>query len=151
MKTERYLNTLMTWHVTGAESGGLFALGEVALRPGDEPPLHIHAREDETWYVLEGEILFQRGAERVACRAGEAILLPRGVAHGFAVRSERARILHFYSPGGIEEGFRALSAGEGEPQPVCHPEAIAAVFEERGVTFVGPPLPALLAMERGRP
>lgn len=145
---ERHLDALMTWHVEAAESGGAFSLGEVCLRPGDEPPLHIHAREDETWYVLEGKILFLRGVERIEREAGEAILLPRGVAHGFAVQSPAARILHFYSPAGIEEAFHSVSVPADAPAPPLDPERMAAAFADRGVTFVGPPLPVLLAKEQ---
>ena len=138
---EQHLNALMTWHVEGAESGGAMTLGEVLLQPGDEPPLHIHAREDEAWYILEGTILFQRGVERIVRGPGEAILLPRGIAHGFAVQSPKARILHIYTPAGIEEAFHAVSRAEA-PMAV-----IEGAFGERGVTFVGPPLPVLLAAE----
>lgn len=147
-KAERYLNTLMTWHIASAESGGAFSLGEVAMRPGDEPPLHIHAREDETWYILEGTILFQLGVERIVRNPGESILLPRGIPHGFAVQSPQARILHFYTPGGLEQAFRSLSVDADAPERPVDPSAIAAPFEERGVTFVGPPLPVLLESER---
>lgn len=145
---ENYLNTLMTWHVQSADSGGALAVGEVSMRPGDEPPLHIHAREDEVWYVLEGEILFQVGQERIVRRAGESILLPRGLQHGCAVQSASARILHFYTPAGLEEAFRALSVAEGATPPPLAPPQVMAAFEERGVTFVGPPLPVLLAQEK---
>ena len=92
------------------------------MTPGDEPPLHIHAREDEAWYILEGSILFQRGVERVVCQAGDSILLPRGVQHGFAVQSPSARILHFYTPAGVEDAFRRLSVRAAErPEPRGRP------------------------------
>lgn len=145
--TQRYLDTLMRWHILGAENGGAFALGEVTLKPGDEPPLHIHAREDEAWYVLEGRIQFLRGFERIVCEAGESILLPRGVQHGCAVLSPSARILHLYTPAGIESAFQSLSSPLDQKPPVFSPEQITAAFEQRGVTFIGPPLPVLLATE----
>lgn len=123
---ENFMGTPMVWHVESAT----MTLGEVWVKPGEEPPLHVHVREDEAWYVLEGEMVFQIGAERCEVGAGEAVVMPRGVAHGFAVRSEAARALHYYTPGGIEEAFRA-----GGDVPA---------FETRGVTFVGPPLRELL-------
>jgi len=125
----------MTWHVESAASGGTLALGEVSLQPGDEPPLHIHAREDEAWYILEGTILFQRGVERIRREPGQAILLPRGIPHGFAVQSAKARILHIYAPAGIEEAFHAVSraaAPEGGTE---------GAFAEPGGTFPGPVRP----------
>lgn len=147
---EQYLGTRMRWHVASAESGGNLSLGEVVLRPGDEPPLHIHAREDETWYVLEGAILFQRGMERIVCGAGESILLPRGVPHGFAVQTASARILHLYTPAGVEKAFRALSSAGSEAPRAVAPADIEAEFQRYGVVFVGPPLPVLLAQEQVR-
>lgn len=140
--TEHHLNALMTWHVEGSASGGTLAMGEVQLQPGDEPPLHIHAREDEVWYILDGTILFQRGVERIVREPGQAILLPRGIPHGFAVQTPKARILHLYTPAGIEEAFHAVSRAT-EPLAI-----IEAAYAERGVTFTGPPLPVLLAAER---
>lgn len=148
--TERYLNTVMTWHALSPDSDGAFALAEVTLHPGDEPPLHIHAREDETWYILQGSILFQKGMERVICNPGELIVLPRGVPHGFAVQSTAARILHLYTPGGIEQAFRKLSVAMSSPPALLNPGVIEGAFQERGVVFVGPPLPLLLTQERGQ-
>lgn len=151
-----HLGSLMLWHVLGTDTDGLFTLGEVVVRPGCEPPLHVHAREDETFYVLEGEVLFQRGAARILAGPGAAVHLPRGIPHGFAVRSPLARLLHVYSPSGIEAAFRAV----GVPAPVRElppmpegppsPDVLAAVeraFGNLGVTFVGPPLPVLLDAE----
>lgn len=144
---ERHRNAQMMWHIASPASGGTLSLGEVWLNPGCEPPLHIHAHEDEAWYILEGTILFQLGMERLVRNSGESIFLPRGIPHGFAVQSREARILHVYTPGGIEEAFRSLSVEPGEPPPPLDQQAVAAAFQARGVTFVGPPLPAILAGE----
>lgn len=149
-----HMGALMIWHLTAEDSGGLLALGEVELRPGCEPPIHVHAREDEAWYVIEGEILFQLGQAFIEARAGSAVLLPRGIPHGFAVRSPTARLVHLYTPGGIEQAFRSMSVPAARralpPRPEGPPDAqtqtrIAQVYGERGVTFVGRPLPVLLA------
>jgi mannose-6-phosphate isomerase-like protein (cupin superfamily) len=62
--------------------------------------MHVHAREDETWYVLEGSILFQRGHERVIAGPGTAVLLPRGIPHGFTNPSrEPAKVHVVVTPG----------------------------------------------------
>ena len=153
---EWFAGSLLSWNVLSEETGGTFALGTALVRPGGEPPLHTHAREDETFYVLDGEVTFQRGHERIDARAGDAVFMPRGVQHGFAVRTATARLLQAFSPGGLEEAFRALSepaaaeelppAPEGPP-PAEAVEAMTAVFAEHGVEFNGPPLPAVLAAE----
>lgn len=153
-----HLGSLMIWHVMATDTGGQLSLGEVVVRQGAEPPMHVHAREDETWYVLEGSILFQRGHERVVAGPGTAFFLPRGVPHGFAVQTPEARILHTYTPAGLEEAFRALStpalARELPPVPDGPPDPamlmrLQQVYGAHGVTFVGPPLSAVLAQEAG--
>lgn len=158
-RREWHLGTLMMWHIVGAQSGNLLTLGEVLVRPGCEPPIHVHAREDETWFVLDGDVIFQRGLERIHATAGSAVLLPRGIPHGFAVQGPLARMLHIYTPSGIEHAFAAVSvpaAGPGLPPPPDGPpdeallNTLAQAYGERGVTFVGPPLPVVLAREAGQ-
>jgi Cupin domain len=99
--------------------------------------------------VLEGEITFQRGHERIDAGPGDAVLMPRGVQHGFAVRTETARLLQAFTPGGLEEAFRSLSepaAFDGLPPAPERPpspeviEAMTARFADHGVEFTGPPL-----------
>lgn len=146
---ELFAGNLMTWHVTTPA----LSLAEVITQPGAEPGLHVHEREDEAFVVMEGELTFQRGDERFDAGPGDVVFLPRGVPHGFAVRSDRARMLLVLTPGGLEATFHSLSdpaVAGAELPPVLGPppaEAINAMevaFGAYGVTFVGPPLPALL-------
>jgi quercetin dioxygenase-like cupin family protein len=151
MNTERtqgewFAGSLLHWHVDSEDTDGTFTLGEALVRPGGEPPIHVHSREDETFYVLEGEITFLRGHERIAARAGDAVLMPRGVRHGFAVQTESARLLQAFTPGGLERAFRSLSGPSPEDPPPA-PEAMMAAFAAEGVEFTGPPLAALLASD----
>ena len=151
---ELFAGSLLDWPLTSADTDGTLALGHAVVRPGSEPPLHVHAREDETFYVLEGEITFQRGSERIEAVPGDAVFMPRGVQHGFAVRTETASFLQAFTPGGLEEAFRSLSepaaAAEPPPAPEGPPppevvEAMTARFAEYGVELNGPPLPVLLS------
>jgi len=148
--TETFAGSSFTWLATGDE----LSLAEALTRPGAEPPVHVHAREDETYYVLEGEVTFQRGQELIEAGPGDAVVLPRGIQHGFAVRSETARLLFACTPGGLEEAFHQVAEpavpGQLPDLPAGPPpdEAVAtanAAFAARGVEFTGPPLPALLA------
>jgi len=151
-----HFGSLMRWHVLGADSGGQVTMVETLVRAGGEPPLHVHAREDEAFFVIDGEVLFQRGIERITARAGDAVLLPRGIPHGFAIRTDTARMILVFTPAGLEDAFRSVSvpaeslslppAPAGPPDPAAV-EAAARAFGDRGVTFVGPPLPVLLAGE----
>jgi quercetin dioxygenase-like cupin family protein len=153
---EWFAGSLLRWHVVSAETDGTFALGEAVVRPGGEPPLHVHAREDETFYVLDGEITFQRGHERIDAHPGDAVLMPRGVQHGFAVRTDTARLLQAFTPGGLEDAFRALSrpapadalppAPDGPPDPEVV-SAMTSTFAHFGVEFTGPPLAVVLGAE----
>ena len=122
---EWFAGSLLHWPLTSADTDGTLALGHAVVRPGGEPPLHVHAREDEIFYVLDGEITFQRGTERVDARAGDSVFMPRGVQHGFAVRTETASLLQVFTPGGLEEAFRSLS----QPAPAAElppaPELVA--------------------------
>jgi quercetin dioxygenase-like cupin family protein len=108
-KSVWYMGNLMTFHATSADTDGRFALIEVLGTPGNEPPPHVHEREDELFYILEGEMDFFCGGRAMPARAGDSVLLPRGIAHTFRVRSEYARGLVYISPGGLEGYFQALS------------------------------------------
>jgi hypothetical protein len=91
--------------------------------------------------------------ERVPAGPGTAVHLPRGLQHGFAVHSEIARVILLVTPGGLEQGFAKLAVPtELELPPTAtgppsseEAEALSEAFADRGVTFVGPPLPVLLA------
>jgi quercetin dioxygenase-like cupin family protein len=151
---ELFAGSLLHWPLTSEDTDGTLTLGHAVVRPGGEPPLHVHAREDETFYVLDGQITFQRGNERIDAGPGDAVFMPRGVQHGFAVRTETASLLQMFTPGGLEEAFRSLSepapADELPPAPEGPPpaeavEAMTARFGAYGVEFTGPPLAAMLA------
>lgn len=149
--TETFAGNTFTWHVETAD----LALAEVIARPGGEPALHVHTREDETYVILEGELTFHRGGERLEAGPGDVVVLPRGVEHGFALRSPEARLLVVCTPGGLGAPFHALSvpgaaaAGPAGPPSAEEINAMEVAFGEYGVTFTGPPLPALLAAEPG--
>jgi len=102
---------------------------EVTIAPGDEPPLHVHANEDEWFYLLDGEVTFHVGGENFAGAAGSFVSFPRGIAHTFSVETETARFLVINTPGGFEQMF---SRG-----PKSLEEAVAAL-EEFGMEVVGP-------------
>ena len=152
---ELFAGSRFVWHLTSEQNAGQSSLADVLVRPGTEPPLHVHAREDETYLVLEGEMTFQRGLERIAAGPGTAVHLPRGLQHGFAVHSELARVILLVTPGGLERGFAKLAVPtelELPPLPTGPPSdeqaaALIEAFADNGVTFVGPPLPVLLAQE----
>lgn len=91
---------------TGEETDGRYALFEAIVAPGGGPPPHIHSREEEGFYVLEGEITFQIGAERPVAPAGTFANMPIGSLHSFKNESARpARMLISVAPAGLEQMF----------------------------------------------
>lgn len=98
--------SLMTFLVTGKETGGAFFVAEVSVPPGGGPPPHIHHREDESFYLLEGSLTIQVGENTIAASAGDFAFLPRGIAHSFKNSSNaNARALVLTAPAGLENYF----------------------------------------------
>jgi uncharacterized cupin superfamily protein len=99
---------LITSRITlsARDTDGTIGIVENLVRPGwPGPPLHHHAF-DETFYVLEGELTFQVGADRVVGRAGDTLFVARGVDHTLAnLADSSARYLLVCTPGGFEQRF----------------------------------------------
>jgi quercetin dioxygenase-like cupin family protein len=95
-----------TFLVTGAESGGAYFAMEAFVPPGGGPPPHVHTREDETFYVLEGRIQFLLGDRCVVAGPGDFVSVPRGTVHCFTNGgAETARMILTFTPAGIEGFF----------------------------------------------
>ncbi len=91
---------------TGHDTNGKYAMWEAIVPPGGGPPPHVHSREEEGFYILEGEITFQVGEQRVAATAGMFANMPVGTPHSFRNESKKpARMLIFVSPAGVEQMF----------------------------------------------
>jgi quercetin dioxygenase-like cupin family protein len=105
-----YMGFLQTYLAETADTNGAFCLVEVTLAPGNEPPPHVHSREDELFYVLEGEFDVYVGEEAFKVETGECIFLPRFKPHAWVIRSPRLRILILLTPGGLEDAFRSMSS-----------------------------------------
>jgi quercetin dioxygenase-like cupin family protein len=118
-----FLNALLTVHVNAAQTGGKSALVEMLAKPGCEPPVHVHTREDEVFYVLEGRMKVYRGEEEMVLQAGGAEVLPRNVPHTFKILSNQARWLVGLTPGGFEDFFCCV----GQPaKAMTLPETVTA-------------------------
>ena len=73
------------------------------------PPPHVHVRSDEVFYVLDGVVRVQLGESVFDAHAGQLVRVPPGTPHGFAVISETARFLNFYSPAAVDRMIATLS------------------------------------------
>jgi quercetin dioxygenase-like cupin family protein len=95
-----------TFLVTGEESGGAYFAMEALVPPGGGPPPHIHTREDETFYLLEGEIEFLLGEQLIVAGPGDFVNVPRGTVHRFQnTGTDSARLVLTFTPAGIERWF----------------------------------------------
>lgn len=123
--------------ITGEATGGRLAMIELWVERRFAPPCHRHLDADEVLAVLDGEILLQLGAARQCVGAGMAVLLPRGVEHGFAVLSPRARVVTAFMPSGFE-GFFQEMAGIGSPSL----DRVVATAARYACEITGPPVRA---------
>ena len=142
MSTPRwFLNNLVTVHVNEPT----LSIVELTGAPGDTPPLHVHTDEDETFYVLEGEVtLHIAGQDPVVLDAGEVAFAPRGVPHVYVVTSETpARWLGTSTGHEFASFVEALSTPAAEstlPTDVeIDPAHVAAVAARHGIELLGPP------------
>jgi quercetin dioxygenase-like cupin family protein len=131
--------------VTGEETAGKYASFEAVVLPGGGPPPHIHRREDETFYVLEGEITFQIGEQRQVATAGTFVHMPIGQLHAFKNETDvPAKMLISFAPAGLEQMFFEVGVElkEGELPDVASPAEISKLLEAAsnyGIEYNLPP------------
>jgi quercetin dioxygenase-like cupin family protein len=135
----------ITVKIAGAETGNAFSQIETDDPRGSGTPLHLHHNEDETFYVLEGEVTAQVGDERIDLAAGDFLFGPREVAHAYVVRSERARMLVTASPAGVEQLFvrhgSPVTGAEPPTDAVLPPmDELMRLSADYGCEILGPPL-----------
>ncbi len=112
--TGKVLNVLgdrVTVKLSGGETVGGCTILEIETDPGNGPPMHVHHREDEAFYILEGEYEFHVGGRVIRARAGAFLYGPREIPHRYqVVGAARGRILVYIQPAGIEYFFEEISA-----------------------------------------
>jgi mannose-6-phosphate isomerase-like protein (cupin superfamily) len=131
-----------TYKILTQDTGGaLFTLEQLNHKKGG-PARHLHHAQDEFWYVLEGEYAFEIGSERFRLKAGDCILGPREVPHGWAfVGDSTGRLLISFTPAGkMEDFFNQFYPPGSTPGPYSHTKNDAAVAQTFGVEVVGPPI-----------
>jgi quercetin dioxygenase-like cupin family protein len=112
---------------TGEDINGKYALWETIVPPGGGPPPHVHSREEEGFYVLEGEITFTVNGERVVATAGMFANMPVGTPHAFKNESSKvAKMLISVAPAGLENMFFEF----GVPLPEGSTTALPPTKEE---------------------
>jgi quercetin dioxygenase-like cupin family protein len=128
---------------TAADTGGQMTIVEVTEPPGAQAPLHVHHREDEAFWILEGDVTFEVGDATIHASAGDYAFGPRDIPHRYTVGDSGCRMLFICTPGGFEELVRDMSepaASRTLPPPPEGPpdmERIAAVAQAHGCELLG--------------
>ncbi|MBX2967614.1 MAG: cupin domain-containing protein [Cyclobacteriaceae bacterium] len=141
-----WLGELAIIHASGKDTEGNYCLIELYATSEGSPPWHVHQNEDESFYVIEGELTISVGDKTYKAKKGDYILAPKNIPHTYTVDgSGFARVLLMCSPAGFEEAVRAMS----EPATSLVPpnpegaeidfEIISEVANKYGVKFVEPP------------
>ena len=140
-----FLGVLATIKSSSESTDGRVAVIEHLAPQGAGSPLHVHRREDEWFYVIEGELTFWVGGRVIQATTGSFVYGPRDVPHTFVVSSAEARFLLVTEPAGFENFMRALAEPAETrtlpPAPSGPPdfERLASIAAEYGLEILGPP------------
>ena len=132
-----------TFLAVGAQTGGAYFIFEAIVPPGVGPPPHIHRREEEAFYILEGTLDITLGDKQLKASAGDFVHTPRGTVHTFRnAGNVNARMLVVCSPAGLEkyfeEVFEPVQDLSASPPPVTDAliACLLAAAPKYGIEFV---------------
>jgi mannose-6-phosphate isomerase-like protein (cupin superfamily) len=142
-----FFQNRMTVKATAETTGGAYGLVESWVPVGASPPLHVHHREDEAFWVIAGRVRFVCGGEEIVAGPGSFVFGPRDVPHTFITEGdETVHMLTLLTPGGGERFFLEVGRapeGPGLPPlglpPIEQMHSIAPLY---GMEILGPPLTA---------
>jgi mannose-6-phosphate isomerase-like protein (cupin superfamily) len=138
-----WIGALAVIKATAADTGGQMTIVEMTEPPGGAAPLHVHHREDEGFWILEGSATFEVGDKTIEAGAGDYVFGPRDIPHRYTVGDEGCRMLFICTPAGFEDLVRDMSepaASRTLPPPSEEEpdmEMVAAVAEAHGCELVG--------------
>jgi quercetin dioxygenase-like cupin family protein len=138
-----WLGMLAVIKATAADTGGLLTLVDVTNPPGAAGPFHVHYREDESFWILEGDAMFEVGDEVIEAHAGDFVFGPRNIPHRYTVGDAGCRLLFIMTPGGFEDLVIAMSEPAGSrtlpPLATEEPdwERVAAIARAYGCDLLG--------------
>jgi quercetin dioxygenase-like cupin family protein len=140
-----FLDALSQVRLSGEQTGGAFSVRDNLGRRGHASPVHVHDRDDETFFVLDGELRVLVGQEEHAAGPGTVAVLPRRLRHAYVVTSATARFLTLHTPSGFEQ----FAAEVGQPAqaltlppgPAGPPDlaALTRAAARHGITILAPP------------
>lgn len=134
------LGSRYRFKVLGDATNGAYSLVEETLLDAEGPPMHVHDREEEAFYVLHGRGLFVVGDERRELSVGDFVLVPRGAPHALArLGDEDLRMLVITSPAGLEQFFAEVQEREADHGPMGEDDVMEHALRF-GTRIVGPPI-----------
>lgn len=104
-----WFGQLAVLKTTADDTAGQLTIVEITAPPGLETPLHVHRRDDEGFWVLEGDLTFEVGDATIEAHAGDYVFGPRDIPHRFTIGEQGCRMLFILVPAGIEDLIRATS------------------------------------------
>jgi quercetin 2,3-dioxygenase len=123
--------------VSARDTGGQFSVFEYEGFTKMGPDMHVHLKQDETFYILEGEYLFQVGEEKHTLKAGDTIFLPRNIPHTWLQLTDKGKLMYMLQPAGkMEEFFKKMNSLKGIPTQ----EEVQRIHMAYEMKVVGPPL-----------
>jgi quercetin dioxygenase-like cupin family protein len=142
-----YNGTVFSFLADSKATGGHYAMYEVLVRQGLEPPPHTHTREDEIFYILEGEATFQSGKIVTEAKLGDHVFQPRNELHWFKAKTPTLRGIIIVTPGGLENAFKTRGTPASSLEPPAPPapptpaqiEATVKFFAENYGLIYAPP------------
>ncbi len=135
---------LMTFKVSSEDTGGMYSLTDSVVPPQGEAPPHVHHREDEAFWVLEGELEVVVGEDTLRAGAGSFVHLPKGIPHTYKnIGMRPARFLTLMVPAGLERFFYEVGKPATDPSspPPFEEEDIERFLEAAaryGVEIISP-------------
>lgn len=126
------LGDLYTFKATGKQTNGNYTVIDQIIQPKNGPPPHIHQREDEAFYIIEGRFSFLCGDKDSLFEAGSFIYIPKGTLHTFRnVDEKQGRLLVIITPAGLEEFFYSIGtpAVDLSNPPVFDPSVVEKLMQ----------------------
>jgi quercetin dioxygenase-like cupin family protein len=128
----------LVWKITKEMSRGAYSVFIQAAPPGTGVPMHIHHRDEESIYLLEGALAFQLGEDKFDVHAGDVVNMPKGAPHGFRVTGESTARVLFTLDLSPESDYEMMFAGLVGLSPTDF-EQIKSVCAANDVEFLDPP------------
>jgi quercetin dioxygenase-like cupin family protein len=136
-----WFGNLAVIKTTADDTAGRLTIVEIAAPAGLDVPLHVHYRDDEGFWILEGDVTFEVGDDTIEAHSGDYVFGPRDIPHRYTVGNSGCRMLFIMVPGGLEDLIRQTSEqaasrtvpppDDGPPDP-AYIERVKALGAELG-------------------